>query len=82
MDLFRGRIDQVSLVFELPVGVDHDSMGLNCDTFNPFNLTVCLLQIIDSVEQALSVSLPQLHIGALKVNKLNGQARSVISIER
>ena len=54
------------LVLKLPVRIDHYAMRLDRNTFDTVDLAVCLVQVIDTIEQALSVTFSELHVGAFK----------------
>ena len=59
-------VDQVPLVLELSIRIDHHTVRLYRNTFDTFDLVVCLIQVIDSVEQALPVAFSELHVGAFE----------------
>ena len=52
----------MALVFELSVGVDHDPMSFNGHALNPINLIVCLVQVINAIEESFAIALPQSNI--------------------
>ena len=60
MHFFGRRVNYVALVFELAVRIYHHSMSLDCYTLDPLYLVALTVQILDTVQQALSVSLFQL----------------------
>ena len=54
------------LVLKLPIRIDHHAMRLDRNTFDSVDLVVSLVQVIDTVEQALSVTFSEFNVGAFK----------------